>query len=122
MPLGTFYVDPILSVRRKNILGIVAYDAGVKLDRDISDTFRNTVGTPAQLIAAACTDCAVGCSVGLNSLAGMPNSTLRVSAADRQMQTYRDVIMWCAALVCGYAVIGRDSRLSVIPAIYGVSG
>ena len=122
VPLGTFYVDPILSVRRKNILGIVAYDAGVKLDRDISDTFRNTVGTPAQLIAAACTDCAVGCSVGQNSLAGMPNSTLRVSAADRQMQTYRDVIMWCAALVCGYAVIGRDSRLSVIPAIYGVSG
>ena len=122
VPLGTFYVDPILSVRRKNILGIVADDAGVKLDRDISDAFRNITGTPAQLIAAACSYCSVGCSVGTNRLDGMPNSALAVNAASRQLQTYRDVVMWCAALVCGYAVIGRDSRLSVIPAIYGVSG
>ncbi len=122
VPLGTFYVDPVLSVRRKNILGIVAYDAGVRFDRGISDNFRNITGTPAQLIAAACSYCAVTCAVGQHSLDGMPNSTLTISAADRQLQTYRDVIMWCAALVCGYAVIGRDSRLSVIPAIYGTSG
>lgn len=122
VPLGTFYVDPILSVRRKNILNIVAFDAGVRFDRDISENFRRIAATPAQLISAACSYCAVGCNVQQDSFADMPNGTLTVSASDRQIQTYRDVIMWCASLVCGYAVIGRDSRLSVIPAIYGVSG
>lgn len=122
VPLGTFYADPILSIRRKKILSIVAYDKGVKFDRDISDNFRLIQTTPAQLISAACSYCAVGCNVQQNSFADMPNGTLTVSAADRQLQTYRDVIMWCAALVCGYAVIDRNSRLSVIPARYGVSG
>lgn len=122
VPLGTFFVDPILSIRRKNILNIVAFDAGVKFDREVSDNFRTIKGTPAQIISAACSYCGVTSAVLPASLDEMPNSDITVSAADKQIQTYRDAVMWCAALVCGYAVIGRDSALYLIPAIYSVSG
>ena len=63
VPLGTFFVDPILSIRRKNILNIVAFDAGVKFDREVSDNFRTVTGTPAQIISAACSYCGVTSAV-----------------------------------------------------------
>ena len=122
VPLGNFLIDPVLSVRRKNILSIVAYDAGVLADAEPSDTLRNMHCTPAELVAAACEECGIVTDIMADSLDDFPNSGVTVTAKDAQIQSCRDIIMWCAALVCGYAVIDRDSVLKIIPAKYGVSG
>ena len=122
VPIGTFLVDPILSARRGNVITIVAYDAGVKADREPSTTLREMTGTPAELIIAACSECGIDTDIDDDSLDDFPNSALTVSPADRQIQSCRDIIMWCAYLLCGYAVIDRDSKLKIIPAKYSASG
>jgi len=120
VPLGKFLIDPVLSIRRKNILSIVAYDEGVKFDIPPSDTLRQTEDTPAVLIAAACAECGVSTDITAQTIAGLPNSGITVCAEDRQIQTCRDLIMWCAALMCCYAAVDRNSKLVLIPAKYSV--
>ena len=122
VPLGVFEIDPVLSSRHKDTLEIVAYDRGVKFDREPSDAVKELSCTPAELIIAVCGECGILTDITPHSLDAMPNSSLTVSASDRQIQTCRDIIMWCAALLCGYAVIDRDSKLKIIPAKYSVSG
>ena len=122
VPLGTFLVDPILSARRGNIISIVAYDAGVKADKEPSTSLREMTGTPAELIIAACSECGIDTDIDDDSLDDFPNSAVTVSPADRQIQSCRDIIMWCAYLLCGYAVIDRNSKLKIIPAKYSASG
>ncbi|MBO6230908.1 MAG: hypothetical protein J6O50_10110 [Ruminiclostridium sp.] len=121
VPLGTFLVDPILSSRRKNIISIVAYDNGIKADREPSAQLRNMSGTPAQLIIAACEECGIPTEITEHSLDSFPNSSVTVNAKDKQIQSCRDIIMWCAYLLCSYAVIDRNSELAVIPAKYSVN-
>ena len=120
VPLGKFLIDPVLSVRRKDILNIVAYDEGVRFDVPLSDTLRESEGTPAELILAACAQCGVGSTVSASSVSAFPNNALTVSAGDKQIQTCRDLVVWCAALMCCYAAVDRSSRLTLIPAKYAV--
>ena len=122
VPLGTFLVDPILSSRRGNVISIVAYDYGVKADKEPSSALREMTGTPAEIIIAACTECGIDTDIEDDSLDVFPNSALTVTPADRQIQSCRDIIMWCAYLICGYAVIDRNSKLKIIPAKYSASG
>ena len=113
VPLGIYLADPVLSVRRKNILSVVAYDVGVLADREPSALLRGMTCTPAELIAAVCGECGIDTDITAGSLT--------INAGDRQIQSCRDIIMWCAALVCGYAVIDRQSKLVILPAKYEVS-
>ena len=120
VPLGKFLIDPVLSVRRKNILSIVAYDEGVKFDVPLPDSLREMTGTPDELIAAACTHCGVSTDITAASIADLPNSGMTVGADEKQIQTCRDLVMWCAALMCSYAAVDRSSKLTLIPAKYSV--
>ena len=120
VPLGRFYIDPVLSTRRRDIVSIVGFDAGVMFDRQPSDELRTLVCTPPELIEAVCGECGVPTDITAGSLSEMPNSGISVCASEKQIQTCRDIIMWCAALMCGYAVIGRDGKLNMISAKYEV--
>ncbi len=120
VPLGVFYADPVLSERKKNILTVTAYDAGSKADIAPSAALTNMVCTPAELIAAACAESGITTAVTAGSLDALPNSNIPVTAKSRQIQTCRDIIMWCSRLLCAYAVIGRDSELYILPAKYEV--
>ena len=68
VPLGTFLVDPILSSRRGNVISIVAYDDGVKADKEPSAALREMTGTPAEIIIAACTECGIDTDIEDDSL------------------------------------------------------
>ncbi|MBP5605513.1 MAG: hypothetical protein J6X60_08220, partial [Ruminiclostridium sp.] len=122
IPLGKYLIDPVLSTRRKNILSVIAYDEGIKTDRAPSAGLRSMEGTPAELIAAVCEECGLDTDIEAGSLDGFPNSGLTVRADNAQIQSCRDIIMWCASLICGYAVVTRESKLAVIPAKYSVTG
>ena len=120
IPLGRFLIDPVLSIRRKDILSVVAYDEGVLFDVKPSDTLKNMSAVPAALIAAACAECGVSTDIMAQTSLPFPNASLTVCAQSSQIQTCRDLIMWCAALMCCYAAIDRDSKLVLIPAKYAV--
>ncbi len=120
IPLGKFLIDPVLSIRRKDILSIVAYDEGVLFDVKPSDTLKSTSAVPAALIAAACAECGVATDITAQTVLPFPNASLTVCAESSQIQTCRDLIMWCASLMCCYAMTDRDSKLVLIPAKYAV--
>ena len=118
VPLGIFTVEGKSVVRRKNRVTLTAYDNGIYFDVEPSESIRSSSYSAAALVQALCGFC----GVELGGIAeGLPNSSVVVCPSDGQLQSCRDIIMWAAALMCGYAVIGRDGKLYIISAKYKVS-
>lgn len=118
VPLGIFTVEGQSVVRRKNRVSLTAYDNGIFFDVEPSESIRSSSYTAGALVEQLCSYC----GVDFGGIAeGLPNSSVAVCPSDGQLQTCRDIIMWAAALLCGYAVIGRDGRLYIISAKYKVS-
>lgn len=121
IPLGKYCVDGSAVKRRKNIVTLTAYDRGVFFDRVPSYGITQMTDTPYNVILAVCSQCGVNFATDENTLSKMPNSDTEISPKSPQLQSCRDIVMWCAQLLCGYAVINRDGQLEIIPAKYGVS-
>ena len=117
VPLGIFIADGGETSRKRDKVYITAYDGGIYFDREPSESIRNMTATPVELIAAICAEC--GTELG-EIAENLPNADVSVNIGDRQIQTCRDAVMWCSALLCGYAVIDREGRLSIIPAKYSL--
>ena len=118
VPLGVFTVEGQSVVRRKNRVTLTAYDNGIFFDIEPSESIKSSSYTAEALVRQLCGYCGVAFG-GIDE--GLPNSGITVSLSDGQLQTCRDIIMWAAALLCGYAVIGRDGKLYIISAKYKVS-
>ncbi|MCM1419743.1 MAG: hypothetical protein NC084_13635, partial [Bacteroides sp.] len=118
VPMGIYYADGTSVRRKRDTVSLTAYDGGIVFDRVLSEAIRGRSATAEDMIAAACEEC--GAVFG-GIAEGLTNTAVKVGAASRQIQTYRDLIGWCAALLCAYAVIDRTGALRLIPAKYGVS-
>lgn len=118
VPLGIFIADGSITSRKRDKVYITAYDRGMYFDCEPSAEIRSMTGTAPEIIKAVCEECGVDLGVIAE---GLPNSEVIVSLSDKQIQTCRDVVMWCSALMCGYAVIDRDGLLNIISPKYSVS-
>lgn len=119
VPMGIYLADGNSIGRKRNTVSFTAYDYGCLFDRAIPEERRSLMGNARALIEAACEDC----GVVLGGIpAGLPNECVAARAGDAQIETYRDLIAWCADLLCGYAVIDREGKLRIRSAKYGVSG
>lgn len=123
--LGTYYVDGTKTDRRNKLVKLVAYDAATLFDIEIDEEFIMSDNapvfyTPAQLVSVA------------SAATGVPSETLptdlpyiyafNLSLLQKNVQTWRDAIMWSAQLVCANAVINRDGRIEFRRARYISSG
>ncbi len=117
VPLGIFIADGGETSRKRDKVYITAYDGGIYFDREPSESIRNMTATPTELITAICEEC--GAELG-EIAESLPNADVLVNIGDRQIQTCRDAVMWCSALLCGYGVIDREGRLNIIPAKYSL--
>ena len=117
VPMGIYYTDGNSVRRKRNTVSLTAYDCGCFFDRVIPEERRTLSGTAQTLVKAACDDCGVTFG-GIPET--LPNYQIVLSAADRQVQTYRDLVAWCAELLCAYAVIDRGGKLWFRSAKYGV--
>ncbi len=113
VPLGIYIVDGQSVKRRRNTISLIAYDYGILFDCTLSDTLRSTTDTAENLIKLACEHCGVQFSDIFEKL---PNQDITVTPSSAQIQSCRDLIAWCAALLCGYAVIDRTGKLRIIAA------
>lgn len=118
VPMGIYYADGNSVRRKRNTVSLTAYDCGCFFDQVIPEERRSLWGSAEKLVAAACADCGVPFG-GIPET--LPNYGVRLSAADTQIRTYRDMIAWCAELLCAYAVIDREGKLWFRSAKYGVS-
>lgn len=117
VPLGIYIADGGEISRKKDKVYITAYDGGIYFDREPSENIRNMTATPIELVTAICEEC--GTELG-NIDENLPNGEVLVNISDKQIQTCRDAVMWCSALMCGYAVIDREGKLNIISARYSV--
>lgn len=117
VPMGIFIADGQSVVRRRNTVTLTAYDYGILFDCTIGTSIRNMSNNAERIISAVCDRCGVEFGGIAEEL---PNSKVTLSPSSERIQSCRDLIGWCAAVLCGYAVIDREGKLKIISARYSV--
>ncbi len=117
VPLGIFIADGQTVIRRRNTVTLTAYDYGILFDCNLGVTLSNKTGTAEQIISDVCERCGVEFGGIAN---GLPNTGVYVHCGSQRIQSCRDLVGWCAAMIGGYAVIDRSGALKIISARYDV--
>lgn len=117
VPLGIFIADGQSVIRRRDTVTLTAYDYGILFDCTLGTTIRNMSGKAEDIVSAACERCGVVFG-GIDD--GLPNTNVTLNPSSQRIQSCRDLVGWCAALLCGYAVIDRNGKLKIISARYDV--
>ncbi len=118
VPMGIYIADGASVRRKRSTITLAAYDYGILFDCDISSNIREMSDTAENLITAVCERCGVEFG-GMEP--NLPNTAVLLSPSSQQIQSCRDLIEWCAVLLCGYAVIDREGKLRIISARYYTS-
>ncbi|MBQ8411623.1 MAG: hypothetical protein IJX15_07860 [Ruminiclostridium sp.] len=118
IPMGIFIADGSSVKRKRSALSLTAYDYGILFDCAVDDDVRIMTGTAESLIRTACARCGAEYG-GMDE--GLPNTGIYITPSSKQIVSYRDLIQWCAVMLCGYAVIDREGKLKIISARYKVS-
>ena len=118
VPLGKFRADGRTVKRRRNAVYFTAYDNGTLFDCAPESWLSDMEYTAEGIITRICRQCGVTFG-GIDE--GLPNTDVKLSLADEQIQTCRDAVMWCASILCGYAVIDRTGALRIISSKYDTS-
>lgn len=110
--LGHFFISDAPS----SVIGFecTCYDAMSNFDKKMGRN--NPTGTTAtlyQLISLSCTECGVTLGMTQSQINSMPNGneTLVVYGEDNDMETYQDLISWCAQTMGANALINRSGEL-----------
>lgn len=112
VPLGRFTVDNSLTKRKGSIHKLTAFDDSTKFDVDIS-TYSGGKKTVQQHIKDLAAD--VGITLVTTDFSSYPNYNLIVdSTVSSSVQTFRDLIEWCCALMAASARINRYGKLEIV--------
>ena len=112
VPLGIFTVDNSLTKRKGSIHKLTAFDDSTKFDVDIS-AYSGGKKTVQQHIKDLAAD--VGITLVTTDFSSYPNYDLTVdSTVSSSVQTYRDLIEWCCALMASSARINRYGKLEIV--------
>ena len=111
IPLGIFKVDNSFTRRRGARHMLTAFDCSVEFDRDISGHI--TTLTVQEHIVSACVEVGVIISENLD-WSSFPNVNEVVSIESRSIQSYRDMIEWCSALLGASAKIDRYGKFTLV--------
>lgn len=112
VPLGIFTVDNSLTKRKGGIHKLTAFDDSTKFDVDIT-VYSGGKKTVQQHIKDLAAD--VGITLVTTDFSSYPNYDLTVdSTVSSSVQTYRDLIEWCCALMASSARINRYGKLEIV--------
>ena len=119
-PIGIYFVDGSKTKRQKNIVQLYAQDATSKFDVEIGETIKGASYTAHNAIQAACET--AGVTLATTSFSEFPNNSVVFTPSSASVQTLRDLVMWCAQLLCTNAVINRNGELEIRRARYVAEG
>ena len=112
VPLGVFTVDNSLTKRKGSIHKLTAFDDSTRFDVNIS-AYAGGRKTVQQHIKDAAAD--VGIELATTDFGAYPNDNLTVdSTISTEIQTYRDLIEWCCAIMAASARINRYGKLEIV--------
>ena len=106
--LGHYFIDSATWTSAG--VEVIAYDSMSKFDKQIAlDTSQGTI---YDLVMLACKACNVICNMTRNDFALFPNGELNVTIyEDNDIETWRDLISWCAQTIGANATIDRNGCL-----------
>ena len=112
VPLGIFTVDNSLTKRKGSIHKLTAFDDSTRFDVNIS-AYAGGRKPVQQHIKDAAAD--VGIELATTDFGAYPNDNLTVdSTISTEIQTYRDLIEWCCAIMAASARINRYGKLEIV--------
>ena len=112
VPLGVFTVDNSLTKRKGSIHKLTAFDDSTRFDVNIS-AYAGGRKTVQQHIKDAAAD--VGIELATTDFGAYHNDNLTVdSTISTEIQTYRDLIEWCCAIMAASARINRYGKLEIV--------
>lgn len=116
VPLGEYYVTEADWTTWG--IEITANDAMAFFDKEIA--FDTTFGTVWDLVSAACSACGVTLGMTRAQMNALANGSPEFSIyTENDLETWRDLIYWCAVTTGTFATIGRDGTLKFV--YYGQS-
>lgn len=107
VPLGYFTVDE--APRILKTITFTALDDMVLFDKAIDWDLLSFPMSVAQLVSRVCDICNV--TLGSTSIGNLPNGTYSITSVTGNPATYRQLIMWAAAITGTCAFINYDGRL-----------
>ena len=112
VPLGIFTVDNSLTKRKGSIHKLTAFDDSTRFDVNIS-AYAGGRKTVQQHIKDAAADVCI--ELATTDFGAYPNDNLTVdSTISTEIQTYRDLIEWCCAIMAASARINRYGKLEIV--------
>lgn len=109
VPCGTFTVTD--AEFQYNSVKLTAYDYMQKFSGKVSGL---SDAEPYAGLVAICTACGVTLGNTQAEIEAMTNGTVKLAFSKiEESETYRNVIGYVAAILCGNAVIGRDNKLYI---------
>jgi len=108
IPFQSFDVDKITHTGK--IITITAYDYMTRLDKEMKRSF---LGTPYACLVSICETCGIQFALERSQVEAMPNGHEQLFLDINEMKTGRDMVRNIAKILCGYATIDRDSKLTI---------
>lgn len=106
--IGHYFIDD--ANWSKAGVDVTAYDAMSKFDKNLSLT--TSSGTVFDFISYACDVCKVELGMTKEEMSNFPNGQELLGIYDENdMETYRDLIAWCAQATGSNALINREGKL-----------
>ena len=106
--LGHYFIDSATWTSAG--VEVIAYDSMSKFDKQI--TLDTSQGTVYDFVMLACKTCKVICNMTSDDFALFPNGELNVTIyEDNDIETWRDLISWCAQTIGANAIVDRDGYL-----------
>ena len=96
---------------------VTAYDNMVLFDKSLA--MSSSSGRLYDFLTLACTACQVEFGMTEAEVNALPNGMVMLAVyPENDIETYRDLVSWCAQTAGGYATMDRDGRLVI--RLYGV--
>ena len=112
IPMGIYTISE--ASQTLDHINIKAYDNMLKFDAVPFEIGQHvTIQTPYAWLNEMCIACGVSLGSTSAEIEGLPNGNRRTGFADvvSDVSTWRDVLMYLAAFLGGFAYIGRDGKL-----------
>ena len=114
IPMGVFTITE--ANQTASHINITAYDAMIDFDSvHFPSSAPTDIQTPYYWLKDICTACGVTLGSTEANIRAFPNGARRTGLADTvsDIGTWRDILGYIAAYLCGFAYIGRDGKLYI---------
>ena len=110
VPLGIFNIKEANWTQKG--IEIKAYDNMIKFDK--SCTLSNSQGQIYDFLAMACAACHVEMAQSRADIQELPNGSADLAIyAENDIETWRDLVSWCAQTTATFATINREGKLEL---------